>query len=323
MIGRRAVLAAGAFAVVPMLGIKSWAAEFETLRSIRQEIANQPKIMLAEAGATIAVAFATGSQGVDRDGVLNWIRRSARAASVYFGRFPVKHVDMLIVGEPGGRVGHATTWGYGGSTIRVHVGVDARTPAFLRDWVMVHEMTHLALPTLPDEQSWALEGNATYVEPIARVQSGDLRAETIWRDMWLGMPNGLPQAGDEGLDRTHSWGRTYWGGALFYLMADIDIRRRTANRRGLQHALRAINRASGGNSAEWPMEQLIATGDKAAGVDALAKLYDSWSNAAVSVDIDGLFAQLGVRKQGDAISFDEGAPLAATRRAITTALAAS
>ena len=54
------------------------------------------------------------------------------------------------------------------------------------------------------------------------------------------MPKGLPAAGDRGLDYTPTWGRTYWGGALFCLLADIDIRKRTSNRFGLQDALRAI-----------------------------------------------------------------------------------
>ena len=41
---------------------------------------------------------------------------------------------------------------------------------------------------------------------------------------------GLPEPGDEGLDYTHTWGRTYWGGATFCLLADVRIRRETHNR---------------------------------------------------------------------------------------------
>ena len=72
------------------------------------------------------------------------------------------------------------------------------------------------------------EGLATYIEPIARVQAGELPAKQIWRDMLDGMPKGEPQPGDKGLDRTHTWGRTYWGGALFCLVADVQIRVATA-----------------------------------------------------------------------------------------------
>ena len=41
------------------------------------------------------------------------------------------------------------------------------------------------------------------------------------------MPKGLPQAGDQGLDNTGTWGREYWGGAMFCLLADIEIRKAT------------------------------------------------------------------------------------------------
>jgi hypothetical protein len=41
---------------------------------------------------------------------------------------------------------------------------------------------------------------ATYVEPVARVEAGDLTAEKIWGDMLRDMPKGLPQKGDRGLD---------------------------------------------------------------------------------------------------------------------------
>ena len=59
-----------------------------------------------------------------------------------------------------------------------------------------------------------------------------------------GMPQGLPAAGDQGLDNTHIWGRTYRGGAMFCLLADIEIRKQTGNAKGLLDALRAINRAA-------------------------------------------------------------------------------
>ena len=45
--------------------------------------------------------------------------------------------------------------------------------------------------------------------------------------MMRDMPKGLPQAGDQGLDNTATWGRKYWGGAMFCLLADIEIRKAT------------------------------------------------------------------------------------------------
>ena len=57
-----------------------------------------------------------------------------------------------------------------------------------RDWVMVHEMVHTALPDMPDRYAWLSEGLAVYVEPVARVQAGDLNAREIWQAMMRDMP---------------------------------------------------------------------------------------------------------------------------------------
>ena len=106
--------------------------------------------------------------------------------------------------------------------------------------MMTHELIHTAFPSMADEHHWIEEGISVYVEPIARVQNGLLRPEKIWADMVRDMPQGDPGPSDGGLDRTHTWGRTYWGGAQFCLLADVTIRKQTHNKKGLQDALRAI-----------------------------------------------------------------------------------
>ena len=155
--------------------------------------------------------------------------------------FPRKHLHLLIVPVEGQRgVLNRRTLAYGGISTRVLVGQLTTEGDLKRDWIMTHEVVHLAFPSVAEEHHWIEEGIATYVEPIARVEAGNLEPRSVWHDLVEGLPKGLPQAGDEGLDHTHTWGRTYWGGALFCTLADVDIRERTNNRYGLQDALRAI-----------------------------------------------------------------------------------
>src|SRR5260370_685962 len=134
-------------------------------------------------------------------------------------------------------------------------------------------MVHVALPQLSGEHVWLEEGLATYIEPIARAQAGLVPSEYVWRRFLWGMPHGLPQAGDLGLDHTHTWGRTYWGGALFCLLADIQIRTRTENHHSLQDVLRAIVEAGGNNEVQWPLAQLLRVAAEAAGTPVLSELY--------------------------------------------------
>jgi hypothetical protein len=268
-------------------------------------------------GATIQVDFAEGPLDLGVETVADHVRDAARAVTMYYGRFPVAKARVLILpAEAKDGVFRGTTWGdmrgWPGLT-RISVGEKTTAKELADDWMMTHELVHMAFPNLPDAHHWMEEGLASYVEPIARVQAGQLAAKTIWSDMMDGMPKGEPEAGDEGLDRTHTWGRTYWGGALFCLIADIEIRKETKNRKGLQDALRAIVEAGGTIDQDWPITRAFEVGDRATGTHVLSAMYAKWSTSPVTVDLPALWKELGVKDGGEPV---DGAPLAAVRRGI-------
>ena len=278
-----------------------------------------PKTDLEVSGGTIHVAFAPGDMALPKEKIFDWIKASAKAVSIYYGRFPVPSLRLLLVPVDGSRVRGGTTWGYRGAAIRLPIGRDAGADDLRRDWVIVHEMVHTALPDLAERYAWLSEGLAVYVEPVARVQAGDLSAREIWQAMMRDMPKGLPQAGDQGLDNTDTWGRKYWGGAMFCLLADIEIRKRTGNKSGLQDAMRGVLAAGGNHEQDWSIERVLTTADKAVGVDVLTRLHEAWGPKPVSPDLASLWRDLGLKAQGDSLEFDDAAPLAAIRKSITAA----
>jgi hypothetical protein len=270
-------------------------------------------------GGTLVVAFGPGELQLSHATVRAWVTRCARAVAGYFGRLPDPSSRLLIVPTTGAGIRGGTTYGYRGAASRIQIGQDTTESQLARDWVLVHELVHHGMPNLADEHHWMEEGLATYVEPIARAQAGELSVEKVWKDMVQGLPQGLPRAGDEGLDHTPTWGRTYWGGALFYLLADIEIRRQTDNRRGLQDALRAVVAAGGNISRSWPVAEVLTIGDTGTGTHVLNELYDEMKSKPVNVDLTDLWKRLGVSMQGETVSFDDSAPLAPIRHAITVA----
>jgi hypothetical protein len=186
--------------------------------------------------------------------------------------------------------------------------------------MMTHELIHMAFPDISgesDEHRWMEEGMATYIEPIARAQIGRMTPERVWRDFARDMPQGLPQAGDQGLDRTPTWGRTYWGGAIFWLLADVGIREATHNRKGLQDAMRGILAAGGNITEDWSVERVVDVGNQATGTTVLADLYQQMKATAVHTDLDDLWRRLGVRTENGSVTFYDHAPLAEIRKAIT------
>ncbi len=258
-----------------------------------------------------ASAFRDGAEPLVR-----WITRSAQIVASYYARFPTPDLRVRVVPEDGGGVRNGRTFGYNGGVIRVQVGRDVTEDQLRNDWVLVHEMTHLALPEVGEDHAWLSEGLAVYIEGVARVQAGNRTQSDVWEEEIHSMPRGLPQPGDRGLDHTHTWGRTYWGGAMFCLLADVEIHERTGNRLGLQDAVRAIASQSGGLVTDWPLEKALKAGDAAVGVPVLEDLYAQMKDSPVTPDLMGLWHKLGVQPDGGSVRLVNDAPLAQVRQAI-------
>jgi hypothetical protein len=268
------------------------------------------------AGSIIDVTLPSDSMKLSHSDLLGWVRGAANAVATYYGRFPVPHLTLKIRNSNGSGIRHGVTYPRDGGLIFISVGSDADIAATKDDWVLVHEMIHLAFPSMPDDQHWIEEGISTYVEPVARVRVGLMSLDEFWRTFIRDMPKGEPASGDEGLDNTHTWGRTYWGGAMFCLLADVRIRERTRNRKGLEDALRGINQGGGNITEDWDIEKAFALGDKATGTTVLQDLYKQMRDKPAPVDLDQLWKKLGVSVKDGSVQYDDKAPEANIRKAM-------
>jgi hypothetical protein len=264
-------------------------------------------------GVNVQVDFRDPKFSGGTEPLVQWIKRSEGIVAAYYGQFPTSSLRIQVVPQDGGGVRGGQTWA---GFIRIQVGRDVTPAQLMDDWVLVHEMTHLALPDMGESQSWFSEGLAVYVEGIARVQAGNRSQEDVFTEQMRQMPRGMPQEGDRGLDHTHTWARTYWGGAMFCFLADVEIHRQTGNRFGLQDAMRAVTRASGGLSADWPITRVFDIADEATGTHVLEEMYAQMKDKPVTPDLQDLWAKLGVVSDGGSVKLNDDAPLAAVRLAI-------
>jgi len=266
-------------------------------------------------GGVIEVHVSTDGLRVSRTTLLEYVEHAARAMANYYGHFPVARVQVEITPGGGGRRINGRE--SNGRHISLGIGTAATDAKIAHDWTATHEMFHLAFPDLDSRYNWMNEGLSDYLEPIARARIGQLTPEDVWRGFVEGMPQGLPQPGDKGLDNTHTWANTYWGGNIYWLLADVQIREQTHNRRSLDDALRAILKAGGNGGAHWPISRVLEVGDRATGTAVLADLHQKMGPTPFAPDLDALWKQLGVRHDNGQISFNDAAPLAAVRKAIT------
>jgi hypothetical protein len=316
-----AIPLAGCLAIAPFADAprKGRVANAAVEGNVRAEPTGDVRV-LTSGDAEIELRIPSEPMDLSAEEISRWVRDCARAVAQYYGHFPVRRAIIELTRTESRRVDGGRTVGFGDAVlIRVELGARADASDLARDWVMTHEMVHTALPDLPARHLWLEEGLATYVEPIARAQAGLESAEDVWKQLVEGLPRGLPERGDRGLDRTPTWGRIYWGGALFCLLADVEIRERTNNRAGLQDALRAIAVDGRSTLRQSPIDRVLAQGDDAVGVPVLSELYARHAAQAESVDLADLWKRLGISIRRGRISFDDSAPLAHIRREITRA----
>ena len=249
-----------------------------------------------------------------KDMLLEWVLYSTKTVHHYYGRFPVKSVAIKLQVTGGHAVRFGQAFGGDSPFLRIVIGENI-TPEMLRkDWILVHETVHLAMADVPYAQRWLLEGLATYVESIARAQRGHLSEEFVWNGFINRMPQGLPQNGDRGLDQTPTWGRTYWGGAIFCMLADIEIRKLTDNNKSLQDALRGVLDAGLSMLASATAMEVFESADQAIGIDVLVPLYLKMKADPYPIDLDALWQALGVDLQDDQVIYNDDAPMAHVRK---------
>jgi hypothetical protein len=251
-----------------------------------------------------------------KDMLLDWVLYSAKTVAQYYARFPVQSVNIKLQVTGGYAVRFGQAFGGNSPSLRVVVGEDINPAMLRKDWILVHEMVHLAMADVPESQRWLLEGLATYVESIARAQRGHLSEEFVWNGFINRMPQGLPKYGDRGLDRTPTWGRTYWGGAIFCMLADIEIRKLSENKLSLRDALRGVLDAGISMHSSTTAMQVFEAGDEAIGMAVLVPLYQKMKADPYPIDLDALWASLGVALQDEQIIYDDDAPMAHVRRSL-------
>jgi hypothetical protein len=250
------------------------------------------------------------------DDLGRWIVDVAASNARFWGMAPLDPTLLVLMPEAasgglsGGRVMAA-----GGATILLRIGERARLPDLYEEWVLVHEFLHLGSPLVRDTGIWFNEGIATYFEPILRARAGWKTEEAVWLEWIDWMPRGVADLAPPGLAQAR---RPYWGGALFLLLADIELRRQSGGRRGIEDCLRAILHDGGNIASRWSTEAVLAACDREVGdAGVFGELAARYLHHGAQLDLDALWRDLGIRKtDSGGIVFDDAAPLADARRAI-------
>ncbi|MEM9192100.1 MAG: hypothetical protein AAGF12_23205 [Myxococcota bacterium] len=260
----------------------------------------------------ISIAGRRGS--LDDEAVAAWVVDMARMTDEYVGRFPVRTLRVDVELRPGDDVIFGQH--FSGRRVRVLVGRDASEATLREDHILLHELLHTAFPMLDERHQWMREGLSTYLEMVVRARGGRRTEQQVWRRWTRAMPVGLPEADDNGLDASSSWARTYWGGALFWFMVDLRLRKASRGRHSIRTLLQGVVAHGGVATSRWTMDELLSKAESITSTEVLGDAYGRYALRSSPDDLERIFRYLGVYRIDDAVQFSEDAPGVSLRRAL-------
>ena len=269
-------------------------------------------------GATLEVAMSAGDPPIERDRILEWIRLEAQAVTQAYGKFPVERLQVLVV--PVGPSDEPVPWGQvmrgGGDAVHLYIDQTQPYQAFLDDWVLVHEMSHLLHPFMHGDGRWLYEGIASYYQNVLRGRAGLLSVQEAWNKLHAGFRRGLKGTrphqtlaqASETMMQDRGFMRVYWSGAAIALLADLELRRESAGLQSLDTALAALDRCCLPSDRLWSDLEVMQRLDALTGTDVFTGLYHRYRESEQFPELGDAYRQLGlepisdteVRLRGDA-----------------------
>lgn len=230
-----------------------------------------------------------------QDEYLQWIAQAALAIHGVFGAYPVHRAQIVIT--PIGSRSEAVPWGevQRGGSIAAHFFVDSFRPIdeFKADWTAAHELSHMFVPYIARNELYLSEGIASYYQNVARAKQGMLTPEQAWDKLLAGFKRGIRSSRRELLAHDPASMQMYWGGAALYLMADVELRKRSGGKQTLASVLKRLSQCCRPSNKSWSGAQLMTKLDKLSQTKVFSELYYQQARARRFPDLKPVLQALG------------------------------
>jgi hypothetical protein len=258
----------------------------------------------------LTLALPDGETALSAATLTEWASAVAEGNRRFWGRPPAQGGLVVLVPSPRAGIPFGRVLSLGGSVVTVLVGKAATGRDLYDDWVLVHELLHLGSPLMRDTGAWLNEGIATFYEPALRARAGWKSEDDVWREWAMQMPRGLPAMTGIGL-RNAGRGGIYWGGALFALMAEIELLQASGGTFGFSDCLRQVLASGADATVKWPTARLLQSCDTEVGDAVLERLAERHVGKGSEMTLDEVWRRLGVTLSEDGkITYDDSAELA-------------
>jgi len=246
----------------------------------------------------------------NKEEITRWLVDTAQAVERYLGDYPVKQTQVIVIEKTKQKHG-PVPWGDfsrgNGFGIRFVIVPSYEIKEFYADWTATHEFSHQLLPKLNYDDIWLSEGLSSYLQYVLMGQAGTLEIDKAWYRIYKGLKRGekgTENVGEEKLkfaaDRRRSGGRAgrtmriYWSGAAYFLNADLQLRKQSNGKVGLNDILLKLNQCCVPAEKIWTGAELAKKLDELAQSNIFLPSYWKMANSAEFPDYKSTFSELGI-----------------------------
>jgi len=259
--------------------------------------------------------------------VIDWTRKTAELVALAYGRFPNRYARVLLLPVANRRSESAVQFGRvvrdGGNTIELMVDPSKPEESFLNDWTATHEFSHLMLPYIDRDERWISEGFAQYYQNILLARAGRYTQQFAWQKLNNGLVRGRESAPDlspneaAGGEERNTRMKVYWSGAALALLADVELRRRSAGEESLDYVLGRFQSCCLPSPRTWTGMELFEKFDALIDEPLFVDLYQRHADAAGFPEFRPVLDKLGVVVAGQDVRLADDAELGEIRDSLT------
>jgi hypothetical protein len=229
----------------------------------------------------------------------SWMVSVGKTVSLLYGELPRDEIRIALQPYPSrSAVPFARVLRNKPEGVLFYINPDYPLNDFIQDWTAYHELSHLFIPYPGIPDVWFSEGLASYYQNILQVRAGLLTPEQARQKLSAAFARGRDDDRNANLTlgelsavmrERHAFMRVYWSGALYFLDADIRLRR-LENPLTLDDVLREFGNCCLMNPGRWDGMRIVSDFDEIVGQPLFIPLYEAYEQTSAMPDYEAMLA---------------------------------